>query len=89
MPFHFANVLIFSGLAVFFVLGSLVAGRFLRPHYPTAEKSMIYECGEKPVQQVRMRRECPRRARPLAPRPRLRARPCQAQTRENVHGEPR
>ena len=52
MPFHFANVLIFSGLAVFFVLGSLVAGRFLRPHYPTAEKSMIYECGEKPIGQA-------------------------------------
>ena len=49
MPFHFANVLIFSGLAIFFVLGSLLAGRLLRPHYPTAEKSMIYECGEKPI----------------------------------------
>jgi len=49
VPFHFANVLIFSGLAIFFVLGSLVAGRLLRPDYPTAEKSMIYECGEKPI----------------------------------------
>jgi NADH-quinone oxidoreductase subunit A len=49
VPFHFANVLIFSGLAILFVLGSLVAGRLLRPHYPTAEKSMIYECGEKPI----------------------------------------
>jgi len=49
VPFHFANVLIFSGLAIFFVLGSLVAGRLLRPHYPTAEKEMIYECGEKPI----------------------------------------
>jgi NADH-quinone oxidoreductase subunit A len=52
VPFHFANVLIFSGLAIFFVLGSLVAGRFLRPNYPTAEKSMIYECGEKPIGQA-------------------------------------
>ena len=49
MPFHFANVLIFSGLAIFFVLGSLLAGRLLRPNHPTAEKSMIYECGEKPI----------------------------------------
>ena len=49
MPFHFANVLVFSALAILFVLGSLVAGRFLRPHNPTAEKSMIYECGEKPI----------------------------------------
>ena len=49
VPFHFANVLIFSGLAIFFVLGSLLAGRLLRPNHPTAEKSMIYECGEKPI----------------------------------------
>ena len=49
MPFHFANVLLFSATAVLFVLGSLVAGRFLRPHAPTREKSMIYECGEKPI----------------------------------------
>ena len=49
MPFHFANVLIFSGLAIFFVLGSLLAGRLLRPNHPTPEKSMIYECGEKPI----------------------------------------
>jgi NADH-quinone oxidoreductase subunit A len=52
VPFHFANVLIFSGLAIFFVLGSLLAGRFLRPNHPTAEKSMIYECGEKPIGQA-------------------------------------
>ena len=52
MPFHFANVLLFSATAVLFVFGSLVAGRFLRPHYPTAEKSMIYECGEKPIGQA-------------------------------------
>ncbi|HYZ88993.1 MAG TPA: NADH-quinone oxidoreductase subunit A [Myxococcales bacterium] len=52
VPFHFANVLIFSGLAILFVLGSLLAGRFLRPHYPTAEKEMIYECGEKPIGQA-------------------------------------
>ena len=49
MPFHFANVLLFSATAVLFVLGSLVVGRFLRPHAPNREKSMIYECGEKPI----------------------------------------
>ena len=49
MPFHFANVLVFAALAILFVLGSLVAGHFLRPHNPTAEKEMIYECGEKPI----------------------------------------
>src|SRR5438128_12379515 len=52
MPFHFANVLFFSATAVLFVLGSLVAGRFLRPHAPTREKSLIYECGEKPIGQA-------------------------------------
>ena len=49
MPFHFANVLLFTVTAIGFVLLSLVGGSFLRPNNPTAEKSMIYECGEKPI----------------------------------------
>src|SRR5213082_339836 len=49
MPFHFANVLLFSATAILFVFGSLLAGRFLRPNAPNREKSMIYECGEKPI----------------------------------------
>ena len=49
MPFHFANVVVFSLLAILFVFGSLAAGHLLRPHHPTAEKEMIYECGEKPI----------------------------------------
>ncbi|HTO97265.1 MAG TPA: NADH-quinone oxidoreductase subunit A [Myxococcales bacterium] len=49
MPFHFANVLLFTATAVLFVFGSLLAGHFLRPHAPSREKSMIYECGEKPI----------------------------------------
>jgi NADH-quinone oxidoreductase subunit A len=49
MPFHFANVLLFSTTAILFVFGSLVAGHFLRPNAPNREKSMIYECGEKPI----------------------------------------
>jgi NADH-quinone oxidoreductase subunit A len=52
MPFHFANVLLFSTTAILFVFGSLVAGHFLRPNAPTREKSMIYECGEKPIGQA-------------------------------------
>ena len=52
MPFHFANVLLFSATAILFVFGSLLAGRFLRPHAPNREKSMIYECGEKPIGQA-------------------------------------
>jgi NADH-quinone oxidoreductase subunit A len=49
VPFHFANVLLFSATAILFVFGSLLAGRFLRPDAPNREKSMIYECGEKPI----------------------------------------
>ena len=49
MPFHFANVILFSATAILFVFGSLLAGRFLRPNAPNREKSMIYECGEKPI----------------------------------------
>ena len=52
MPFHFANVLLFSFSAIGFVLLSLVGGRFLRPSNPTPEKEMIYECGEKPIGQA-------------------------------------
>ena len=52
MAFHFANVLLFSATAILFVFGSLLAGRFLRPNAPTREKSMIYECGEKPIGQA-------------------------------------
>jgi NADH-quinone oxidoreductase subunit A len=49
VPFHFANVLLFTVTAIGFVFLSLLGGRFLRPNNPTAEKSMIYECGEKPI----------------------------------------
>jgi len=52
MPFHFANVLLFSATAILFVFGSLVAGRFLRPNAPNREKGMIYESGEKPIGQA-------------------------------------
>jgi NADH-quinone oxidoreductase subunit A len=49
VPFHFANVVVFSLLAILFVFGSLLAGHLLRPSNPTPEKEMIYECGEKPI----------------------------------------
>jgi NADH-quinone oxidoreductase subunit A len=52
VPFHFANVLFFAATAILFVFGSLLAGRFLRPNAPNREKSMIYECGEKPIGQA-------------------------------------
>jgi len=49
VPFHFANVLLFAFVAIGFVFLSLLGGHFLRPSNPTAEKEMIYECGEKPI----------------------------------------
>jgi len=52
VPFHFANVVVFALLAILFVFGSLLAGHLLRPRHPTAEKEMIYECGEKPIGQA-------------------------------------
>lgn len=52
MPFHFANVLLFTVTAVGFVFISLFGGRFLRPNNPTPDKSLIYECGEKPIGQA-------------------------------------
>jgi NADH-quinone oxidoreductase subunit A len=52
VPFHFANVLVFSLTAIGFVFLSLLGGRFLRPNNPTPEKEMIYECGEKPIGQA-------------------------------------
>jgi NADH-quinone oxidoreductase subunit A len=52
VPFHFANVLLFTATAILFVFGSLLAGSFLRPKAPNKEKSMIYECGEKPIGQA-------------------------------------
>lgn len=52
MPFHFANVLLFTATAILFVFGSLLGGKFLRPNAPNREKSMIYECGEKPIGQA-------------------------------------
>jgi NADH-quinone oxidoreductase subunit A len=52
VPFHFANVLLFTATAILFVFGSLLGGKFLRPDAPNREKSMIYECGEKPIGQA-------------------------------------
>jgi len=49
MAFHFANVLIFTGIAVGFIVGGLTVGRLLRPNIPDPEKASIYECGERPI----------------------------------------
>lgn len=49
MPFQLANILVVGLVAMGFVLVALTGGKFLRPNAPTAEKSLPYECGEKPI----------------------------------------
>src|SRR4051812_49862996 len=46
MPALVGYLLLFVGLAVFFVFIHLVMGRLVRPMKPSAEKLTIYECGE-------------------------------------------
>lgn len=49
MQFHFANVLVFSCLAVAFVAVMLLLGKLVRPHNPETLKLTTYECGEPPT----------------------------------------
>src|SRR5258708_33396653 len=49
MPALVGYLLLFVGLAVFFVFIHLVMGRLVRPVRPSAEKLTIYECGEPTV----------------------------------------
>jgi NADH-quinone oxidoreductase subunit A len=49
MGYDFGAVAAFTVVAVAFALGGLTAGKFLRPYFPSADKAMIYECGEKPI----------------------------------------
>ncbi|SRR5690554_5167592 len=45
---EFGKIFVFIMLAVVFVAIVLFVAKLLRPHRPTAEKLMIYECGETP-----------------------------------------
>jgi NADH-quinone oxidoreductase subunit A len=49
VDFHFAGVLVFLGLAVFFALFLLLLSRMVRPWAPSSEKRVVYECGERPT----------------------------------------
>lgn len=49
MAFNYANVLVFSLIAIGFIVGGLTFGRLVRPNIPDPEKSTIYECGERPI----------------------------------------
>ena len=49
MQFKLANVLIFMGLGVGFLVVTLTLGSILRPRTPNDEKLGTYECGETPT----------------------------------------
>jgi NADH-quinone oxidoreductase subunit A len=49
MGFDFGAVLVFAIVAVGFALGGITLSRVLGPRIPNAEKSTIYECGERPI----------------------------------------
>lgn len=52
MLFNLANILVFLGLALGFLIATLTIGKILRPQIPDPEKLGIYECGEKPLSQA-------------------------------------
>ena len=49
MGYEFGAVLVFAIVAVAFALGGITASRLVGPKIPNAEKSTIYECGERPI----------------------------------------
>jgi NADH-quinone oxidoreductase subunit A len=52
MQFQLANILVFAGLGVGFLIATLTIGLILRPKVPEAVKAGIYECGETPIAQA-------------------------------------
>ncbi|MDT8324940.1 MAG: NADH-quinone oxidoreductase subunit A [Bacteroidota bacterium] len=46
---EFGKALIFIILGLVFVAGGLLVAKILRPHNPTDEKTLPYECGEDPI----------------------------------------
>jgi NADH-quinone oxidoreductase subunit A len=49
MGYQFAAVLAFAAVAVLLPFGLLAGFKLLRPSFPSEDKSLIYECGEKPI----------------------------------------
>jgi NADH-quinone oxidoreductase subunit A len=49
MGFEFGAVLAFVIVAVGFALATITLSRLVGPRIPNAEKSTIYECGERPI----------------------------------------
>ena len=49
MGFELGTILVFAIVAVAFALGGIAASRLVGPRLPNADKSSIYECGERPI----------------------------------------
>ncbi len=49
MGYQFAAVLAFAAVAVLLPFGLLALFTLIRPRFPGEDKSLIYECGEKPI----------------------------------------
>ena len=49
MGFEFGTVLVFAIVALGFAFGGITASRLVGPRIPNADKSSIYECGERPI----------------------------------------
>ena len=49
MGYQFAAVLAFAAVAVLLPFGLLAGFKAIRPSFPSDDKSLIYECGEKPI----------------------------------------
>jgi NADH-quinone oxidoreductase subunit A len=49
MGYEFGAVAAFAVMAVAFGFGGITLGRIAGPKLPSAEKSLIYECGELPI----------------------------------------
>src|SRR5258708_6133381 len=49
MQFDFAMVLVFVVAGVGFAIANLLIGALLRPKFPNAQKSIVYDCGELPI----------------------------------------
>lgn len=52
MGYQFGAVLAFAAVAVIMPFALLAVFRFIRPVLPDPDKSMTYECGEKPIGQA-------------------------------------
>jgi NADH-quinone oxidoreductase subunit A len=49
MGYEFGAVAAFALVAIGFGAGGLTIGKLARPYFPSADKALVYECGERPI----------------------------------------